>query len=110
MISRVLADNLAALLCTKTVVVYPWKGSVPIDFQVEVGVIRLDGNLGSNATLDAQWMVFGLKDGKKLLATRKMNFTAPTEGKDYQGLVSAQSRLLGQLSRDIAEAIKTLPK
>ena len=106
MISRVLADNLATVLCTKTVVIFPWKGSVPIDFQVEVGVIRLDGNVGSDAVLDAQWMVFSLKDTKKLLVSRKMTFTVPTGGMGYAAMVAAQSRALAELSREIAKSLK----
>jgi len=106
MVSRVLADNLATVLCTKTVVIFPWKGSVPIDFQVEVGVIRLDGNVGSDAVLDAQWMVFSLKDTKKLLVSRKMTFTVPTGGMGYAAMVSAQSRALAELSREIAKSLK----
>jgi uncharacterized lipoprotein YmbA len=106
MISRVLADHLTSLLCTKTVIVFPWKGSVNVDFQVEVGIIRLDGSLGSNAVLDAQWMVFGLKDAKKMLVSRKMSFTVSTGGADYRTLVSAQSRALSDLSREIAKTLK----
>ena len=106
MVSRVLADNLASLLCTKTVVVFPWKGAVPVDFQVEVGIIRLDGGLGSNVVLDAQWMAFGMEDTKKLLVSRKANFTVPAEGPGYQALVSAQSRAIAELSREIAKTLK----
>ena len=108
-ISRVLADNLSALLCTKMVVAFPWRGAVTIDYQVEVEILRLDGDLGGNATLEVQWMAFGLREPKKLLASKKSTFTEPTGGQDYQGLVSAQSRNLEGLSRDIAAAIKTLP-
>ena len=109
-ISRVLANNLSTLLCTKTVVVFPWRGAVPVDYQIEVEILRLDGNLGGNATLEAQWMAFGPREMKKLLASKKLGFTEPARGHDYQALVLAQSRNLEALSRDIAEAIKTLPR
>jgi len=67
MISRVLANNLTTLLCTKTVAVFPWRGSIPIDYQVETEIIRLGGSLGGNAIIEAQWMIFGVSEGKKLL-------------------------------------------
>ncbi len=108
-ISRVLADNLSALLCTKMVVVFPWRGAVSVDYQIEVEILRLDGNLGGSATLEVQWMAFGPRESKKLLVTKKLSFTVPIGGQDYQALVSAQSRNLEALSRDIAEAIETLP-
>jgi uncharacterized lipoprotein YmbA len=107
-IARVLADNLSALLCTKLVVVFPWKGPVPIEYQVKIEILRLDGNLGGNATLEVQWMIFAVGEEKRLLASKKLSFNGPTDSQDYQALVSAQSRNLGLLSRDIASAIKTL--
>jgi len=110
MISRVLANNLTTLLCTKSVCVFPWRGSIPIDYQVETEIIRLGGSLGGNATIEAQWMIFSLSGGKKLQAIKNVSFTEPTGGQNYTALVSAQSRAFGQLSREIAEAMKTLPK
>ena len=107
-IARVLADNLSALLWKKLVVVFPWKGPVPIDYQVKVEILRLDGNLGGDATLEVQWMIFAVGKVKRFLASKKSSFSGPTDGQDYRALVSAESRNLGLLSRDIASAIKTL--
>jgi uncharacterized lipoprotein YmbA len=59
--------------------------------------------------LEAWWRVFR-GDGKIMLVARKSNLSEPAGGGDYKSLVAAQSRALGQLSREIAEAIKTLPK
>jgi uncharacterized lipoprotein YmbA len=109
-IARVLADNLSALLCTKIVVVFPLKGPVPIDYQVKVEILRLDGNLGGDATLEVQWMIFAHREERRLLASKKLSFSGPTDSQDYQALVSAQSRNLGLLSSDIASAIKTFPQ
>ncbi len=108
-IPRVLADNLSALLCTKVVVLFPWNASVPIDFQVEVEINRLDGNPGGNSTLEAQWMAFDLRGPKRLLAAKKLSFTEPTGGQDYLTLVLAHSRNLEALSRDIAAGIEAFP-
>lgn len=110
MIPRVLADNLRTLLCTKATVIFPWGRAIPLDYQIEVEIARLDSNLGGNATLDAQWTLFGLKEGKKLLVIKRSNITEPSGSQDYQAKVSAQSRALGHLSREIADAVKTLPQ
>jgi uncharacterized lipoprotein YmbA len=72
-------------------------------------VFRLDGSLGGNVSLEAWWMVFS-GDGKRMLVSKKSTFTEAVGGQDYKSLVSAQSRALGTLSREIAEVIKTLPK
>ncbi len=106
-ISRVLAENLSTLLCTTVVVTFPWSLSAPIDYQVEVHVIRLDGHLGGDSTLEARWMAFRSGRPKKLVASKKVVFTESTDGRDYRALVASESRALEVLSRDIAEALKT---
>ena len=72
-------------------------------------LLRLDGSLGGNVSLDAWWIVFS-GDGKKILASKRSTLTEAVGGKDYKSLVGAQSRALGTLSRQIAEAIRTLQK
>jgi len=106
---RVLAKNLSTLLCTKTIVLFPWRGGTPIDYRIEMEVLRLDGSLGGNVSLEAWWMVLS-GDGKKMVFSKKSTFTEAVTGKDYGSFVSAQSRALGHLSREIAEAIKALPR
>ena len=106
---RVLAKNLSTLLCTKTIAFFPWKGEVPIDYRIEMEVLRLDGSLGGNVTLEAWWMILS-GDGKKMVFSKQSTFTEAVTGKDYNSLVSAESRALGLLSGEIAEAIKKLPK
>ena len=109
-ISRVLADNLSGLLCVKPVVIFPWRGTVSIDYQIEAEIVRMDGNLGGNATLEARWMIFGAREPKKLLVIKKTRFTEPVGGQDFRALVSAQSRNLEALSRNIAAAITSLAR
>ena len=108
-LKRVLAKNLSMLLCTKTIAFFPWRGGIPIDYRLEMEVLRLDGSLGGNVSLEAWWMVFS-GDGKKMLIAKKSTFTEAVGGQDYKSLVGAESRALGTLSREIAEVIKTLPK
>jgi uncharacterized lipoprotein YmbA len=72
-------------------------------------VLRMDGSLGGNVSLEAWWMVSS-GDGKKILASKRSTLTEAVGGQDYRSLVGAQSRALGTLSREIAEAVKTLSK
>jgi uncharacterized protein len=108
-LTRVLAKNLSNLLCTQTIVLFPWRGKIPMDYRIEMEVLRLDGSLGGDVTLEAWWMVLS-GDGKKMVFNKRSTFTEAVAGKDYSSLVSAQSRAVGLLSSEIAEAIKTLPK
>jgi uncharacterized lipoprotein YmbA len=103
--SRVLVENLSTLLCADTISIFPWKGSTPIDYQVEVTVIRMDGNVGGNASLVARWAIFREKD-RKMLLTRQSSFSRLLSSQGYKALVSAQSLAIADLSREIAEAIK----
>lgn len=104
-ISRVLAENLSADLLTSRVYVYPWKKSIPIKYILSVDVTRFDGELGGEVTLRANWTIYG-EDGKKLLFLHTTVATEKADKPGYEGLVAAKSRLLSQLSRDIAYAIR----
>jgi len=107
--TRVFSQNISALLCTRTVVLFPWQARIPIDYRVEVDVLRFDGTLAGNASLEAWWRIFS-GDGKKMLIAKKSSFNESVDGKDFGSLVSAQSRALGRLSGEIAEAIKMLKR
>ena len=108
-LTRVLAKDLSNLVCTKTIVLFPWRGKIALDYRIEMEVLRLDGSLGGDVTLEAWWMVLS-GDGKKMRLNKKSTFTEAAAGKDYNSLVSAESRAVGLLSSEIAEAIKTLPR
>ncbi len=108
-LKRALAENLSNLLCTKTIAFFPWRGGMPIDYRIEMELLRLDGSLGGNVSLDAWWMVSS-GDGKKMLAYKRSTLTEAVGGQDYKSLVDAHSRALGALSREMAETLKTLQK
>lgn len=105
--TRVLIENLSVLLSKDLFTIFPFRGPEPIDYQVEVEVIRFDGRLGGDASLMTRWSIFG-EDDKKLLLTRKSSFKEATGGPGYEALVAAQSRTVEALSREIAGAIKGL--
>ena len=107
--TRVFAQNLSALVCTKTVVVFPWRGKIPIDYRIEIDVLRFDGTLKKDVSLEAWWRLFN-GDGKTMILSKKINLSEPVNGGDYKSFVSAQSRILEKLSREIVQAIKNLPR
>jgi len=106
-VSRVLAENLSNLLCTDPIAVFPWRGATRIDYRVEVEVLLLDGKLGGNASLLARWAIFD-EERRDMLLNGTSRIDEPTDGPDYKALVSAQSRALGALSKEIAEGIRTV--
>ncbi len=108
-LTRVLAKNISLLVCTKTVTFFPWRGGLPIDYRIEMEVLRLDGSPGGTVALEAWWMVLS-GDGKSMLLAKRSSFTEAVGGKDFKALVAAESRTVGRLSAEIAEAIRTLRK
>jgi len=102
---NVVADNIGFLLPTERIYLYPWRPSVPIDYQVVLDIVRCDGRLGDAAWLVARWSVFGGPE-KKLLKINRSSIREPVTGADYAAVVAAQSRALAKLSQEIAEAIQ----
>jgi hypothetical protein len=105
--SGVLADNLSVLLETDKIAIFPWKTYTPIDYKIEVDVIRFDGEKGGDVRLHARWIIFD-KDSKTLFRIRKSSFSATADAGNYGAMVSAMSQTLEDLSREIADSIKEL--
>lgn len=105
--SRVIAENLTRLLCTESVHLFPWMPSIKPDYLVRVEVMELTGDLDSKAYLQVQWTIWGTVEGNELVRKRS-TYSEPVQDRTYHGLVQAYSIMVGQLSREIAEAIEGL--
>jgi uncharacterized lipoprotein YmbA len=105
--SRVLAENLSVLLATDRVGIFPGTRAKLFDFNVTVNVTRLDGMPGEKADLRARWSILD-KSRKKMLFENHTVLSQTTENDSMEALIAAESRTLAALSREIAEAIKTL--
>jgi uncharacterized lipoprotein YmbA len=103
--ARVLAENLSLLLGTDRVLLHPWPRTTDVDYQVTVDVIRFDGGVDNDVVLAVRWSLMSV-DGKEL-AMRKARFQAPANPRDYEATVTAMSRSLEELSRDIAATLQT---
>jgi uncharacterized lipoprotein YmbA len=108
-VSRVLADNLSALLGTYRIAQFPWRSSMPVDYQLTVQVAQFDGMPGEMVILRAHWQVF-TGDGKKLLDSGYSVFREKAEDTSIEALVSAESRAAESFSREVAETIARLAK
>lgn len=104
--ARVLAANLAHLIPTDRLVLYPWPRITPIDYQVTLEVVDFLGRLDGESHLVARWTLFR-GDGQAELAGRKSVLSAAVGSGQYDSLVAAMSQTLADLSREIATAIKT---
>jgi len=116
-ITRVLAINLANLLKTDRVSLYPWTDRAPIDYQVAVTVVNFEQEPDGTVMLDAFWSLVNPSDGKVLVMRRSTyretgaaiaaTSAGDTAAHSYDAVAAAMSRDLEALSRDIANEIKT---
>jgi uncharacterized lipoprotein YmbA len=105
-LTRVLAENLTHLLQADAISVFlSSDSSILPDYRLEVDVVRLDGNLGNQVTLVAQWALLEAEE-EDLILMRRSQYQEPAMDNTYKALVLAKSHTIDKLSRDIAAAIK----
>jgi uncharacterized lipoprotein YmbA len=104
---RVFEENLTNLLGDASVgVIMTAESSIPLDYRLEIDVLRLDGNLGAPVTLVAQWALLEAEESLLKLMRRSVYQEQPADT-TFKELVLAQSRTIEKLSRDIAAAIRS---
>lgn len=106
-IARVLGENLAVLVPTNRITVFPWRRVASIDYQIVVQLIALDADAEGNVSLAARWVVLG-PGGNIELLRRQTRLTQPADTKNYADIVMAMSRTVASLAGEIADGIKTL--
>jgi hypothetical protein len=102
-VARVLADNLAAMIPTDRVVVFPWRSTWAVQYRVGLEISRFDGPLGDGIALEGRWRL--LDEQGKELALRTVALRETPADASYGAMAAAQSRLLTAVSRDIAGEI-----
>ena len=107
LIPRVLAANLALSLGDAYVSAYPQAIGSEADYLVVVDIQRFESVPGEAATVEAQWEV-RMTQGKSASQRNGRSIVRePVQGSDVDALVAAHGRALAQISRDIAEAVRT---
>ena len=105
-LTRVLEENLTNLLRGDSIDVFlAADSSIPTDYRLEVDVLRLDGNLGDQVTLLAQWALLETEEDE-LILMRRAKYQEPAADATVKALVLAKSRTIERLSRDMAAAVK----
>lgn len=102
-LSRVIAENLVAILGTSGVTRFPQMSSADADYSIAIDVQRFESVPGKFAELDAAWTVRGMKTGTA--RTGRTNVREAVGDDNYQALAAAHSRALARLSQDIADVI-----
>jgi len=105
-IARVVADNLVLMLGTPRVTLTAQTLGVDADYRAAIDVQSFQSSPGEVAVLDAVWTVRRTKDGQAETGRTTVRETVQENG--YDALAAAHSRALARLSRDIADAVRTL--
>lgn len=106
-VSRVLAQNLYALLKSERIVRYPWPTSRRVTHQVEIEILRFEPTASNEAQLAARWLIVDAST-KQPLASKTTVIKRPIQGATKEAAVDALSGTLADLSRDIAETVRNV--
>ena len=107
-IANTLGENLAHLLGTSRVVMLPAEVKLPVQYRLVVDVLRFEAESDGQVLLKARWALID-PSAEVALAMRESSFRQPFAKADPDAQVAALSAALGDLSREVAEAIRRLP-
>lgn len=102
--SRVLAENLSAILNTERVSVLEWTNAHRVDYRITLEVLHFERRPDGHVSLDARWAVLDA-DGEEIIPVRRSRISESAQREDYEGLAAAMSAAVESLSREIAAAI-----
>lgn len=105
-IARAIAGNLASMLGTPQVTVFPQLTAADANYRVGIDILHFESEPGRAATLDALWTLNSRKNGQQF--SNRTTITESTQGGGYAELAAAHSRALGKLSGEIAASIRKI--
>jgi len=105
---RVIAEDLAGMLGTPHVTLFPQSLGTDVEFRVTVEVQRFESEPAKGVTLHAVWIVRRVQDGKTQTGLTIVRETVPDDS--YEALAAAHSRAVARLSQDISDSIRALGK
>jgi uncharacterized lipoprotein YmbA len=104
-IARAVSENLCSLLPTDRVTLSAGRRSIPVDYTVEIEIVRFERDANDNAVdLVARWTVFR-GDERSVLTMRRSRYSKPVAGSEYVDIVAVMSDAVASLSEEIAAAI-----
>lgn len=102
-IGQLLLRQVSAQLGSSRIALYPDRVGIDAQAQVVLSISRLDSGVQQPAVLEAQWRLLDAKGS--LRNSRVLRFEEAHNG-EVADQVRAQSQLLGQLSKQLVEALQ----
>ena len=107
-LSRVIVENLVAILGTRRVTLLPQMPSTAAQYRVAIEVHAFESAIGTSTTLDAVWTVRRTTDGSA--ETGRTAVRESVRDNSYDALAAAHSLAAARLSQDIADAVRALDR
>jgi uncharacterized lipoprotein YmbA len=109
-IGQTIVENLTALMTSDFVTGFPGESFLSNrTYRVPVNVRRFEAWPGDKVLLECDWSI-RTEQTRKILYNELSIVEAPVAGAEYQHLIDAQSKVLEDLSRQIAEAFETIER
>ena len=108
-VTRILSENLSHLLGTDHIASHPWPRTAEFAYQVIIQLTHFEGTMGEDGGLTARWAIVNVEEQRELLR-KTSRYEVAIEGANYPGMVSALSQALGELSQEIAVALRELSR
>ena len=108
--ARVLAGNLSQLIPTDKVHIYPWLEILRVQLQLLIEVTKFGQTEDGRIVLTVSWSVLD-KAKREDLLQRRSTFSRPApaaDPTDYAALAAGMSELIGEFSREVAQALRDL--
>jgi uncharacterized lipoprotein YmbA len=106
-IAQVLAQNLATMLQTDQVILYPWPGQRRPTYQLEIHLSSFDTDTAGTAQLEARWLLREVA-GRETIAEKEAHHAATAAGASTEQTVAALSKALADFSVGVAGVIREL--
>jgi len=106
-IFQVIVENLANLLNADNIRIFSWRGSSPVDYKLEIQVMRMDGNPGEAVSLVARWAILDER-GNEVIMMKRARISEVVEKNEYKALIAAHNLAIKKLSEDIAAGIRSI--
>jgi uncharacterized lipoprotein YmbA len=107
-LSRVIAENLVAILGTRRVTLFPQMPSIAAQYRVAIEVHGFESAIGTSTKLDAVWTVRRTTDGSA--ETGHTSVRESVLNNSYDAIAAAHSLAVARLSQDIADAVRALDR
>jgi uncharacterized lipoprotein YmbA len=106
-VSEILSASIGRSIPEAFVDVLPSRAVAHPGYQIRVDIVRLDGQLGGEVELIAQWLINQGAETNRVVAQRLSRYKQHMETKRYEDYVEAVRLNVNELGAEMAEVIKS---